>query len=70
VSGRNIELIPNRKIVQAWRVETWPSGVYLHASLGNLGEARGYLERALEHQSSPAQQALLKRKLAALERAY
>jgi hypothetical protein len=29
---------------------------------------RGYLDRPLEHQSSPAQHALLKRKLAALER--
>lgn len=28
VTGRNIELIPNQRIVQAWRVETWPSGVY------------------------------------------
>jgi RNA polymerase sigma-70 factor (ECF subfamily) len=40
----------------------------LHASLGTLEEARGYLERALEHQSSPAQKALLRRKRAALER--
>ncbi len=40
----------------------------LHASLGNLEEARGYLHRALENQSSPAQQALLRRKRAALER--
>jgi predicted negative regulator of RcsB-dependent stress response len=39
----------------------------LHASLGNLDEARSYLGRALEHQSSPAQQALLRRKLEALE---
>ena len=38
----------------------------LHASLGNLDEARGYLERALEHQSAPAQQALLRRKRDAL----
>ncbi len=28
VSGRNIELIPNQRIVQAWRVESWPAGVY------------------------------------------
>ena len=40
----------------------------LHASLGNLEQARGYLDRALENQSSPAQQALLRRKRAALER--
>ena len=40
----------------------------LHASLGNLEQARGYLHRALENQSSSAQQALLRRKRAALER--
>jgi hypothetical protein len=45
-----------------------PRTPILHASLGNLEEARRYLERALEHQSSPAQQALLRRKRAALER--
>jgi Tfp pilus assembly protein PilF len=31
----------------------------LHASLGDLDQARAYLERALAHQPSPAQQALL-----------
>jgi activator of HSP90 ATPase len=30
VTGRNVdvELIPNQRIVQAWRVAQWPSGVY------------------------------------------
>jgi activator of HSP90 ATPase len=28
ISGRNIELLPNRRIVQAWRVGNWPDGVY------------------------------------------
>ena len=28
VTGRNVELIPNQRIIQAWRVESWPSGVY------------------------------------------
>jgi activator of HSP90 ATPase len=27
-TGRNIELLPNRRIVQAWRVAIWPEGVY------------------------------------------
>lgn len=40
----------------------------LHASLGDLEEARACLDRALAHQSSPAQHALLRRKRAALER--
>jgi len=28
VLGRNIEILPERRIVQAWRVSDWPDGVY------------------------------------------
>jgi len=28
VIGRNIELIPGQRVVQAWRVETWAPGFY------------------------------------------
>ncbi|HXB45150.1 MAG TPA: SRPBCC family protein [Puia sp.] len=28
IIGRNIELLPNQRIVQAWRVVDWPEGVY------------------------------------------
>jgi len=28
VSGRNIELVPNKRIVQAWRAKSWDEGVY------------------------------------------
>src|SRR5882724_9050799 len=28
IVGRNLELIPNKRIVQAWRVVSWPEGVY------------------------------------------
>ncbi len=28
VIGRHIELIPNQRVVQAWRVETWAPGFY------------------------------------------
>ena len=28
IIGRNLELIPNQRIVQAWRVVTWPDGAY------------------------------------------
>jgi len=28
IEGRNVELIPNQRIVQAWRPASWPSGVY------------------------------------------
>ena len=28
IEGRNVELIPNQRIVQAWRPSSWPAGVY------------------------------------------
>ena len=28
ILGRTIELVPDRRIVQAWRVKTWPEGAY------------------------------------------
>ena len=28
IAGRNIELVPGERIVQAWRVATWAEGVY------------------------------------------
>ena len=28
IVGRTVELVPNQRIVQAWRVVTWPEGVY------------------------------------------
>jgi len=28
ISGRNIELVPGKRIVQAWRVANWDEGIY------------------------------------------
>lgn len=28
VAGRNVELVPHKRIVQAWRAGNWPEGVY------------------------------------------
>jgi activator of HSP90 ATPase len=28
IIGQNVELVPNQRIVQAWRVVDWPAGVY------------------------------------------
>jgi activator of HSP90 ATPase len=41
VLGRNIELIPNRRIVQAWRAEPWESGVYSIAKFELREEGAG-----------------------------
>jgi activator of HSP90 ATPase len=41
VLGRNIELIPNRRIVQAWRAKLWESGVYSIAKFELREEGAG-----------------------------
>jgi activator of HSP90 ATPase len=28
ITGRNIELVPGKRVVQAWRSGAWPAGVY------------------------------------------
>jgi activator of HSP90 ATPase len=28
ISGRNVELVPGKRIVQAWRAKNWPPGIY------------------------------------------
>jgi activator of HSP90 ATPase len=41
ILGRNIELVPDARIVQAWRVANWPEGVYSVARFELRGEAGG-----------------------------
>ena len=61
-----LDAIPEREVLSRY---PYALAAYadLHASLGNLAEARDYLDRALANQSSPAQRALLSRKRLALE---
>ncbi len=28
ITGRNLDLVPGQRIVQAWRAEAWPAGVF------------------------------------------
>lgn len=28
ITGRHVELVPDQRIVQAWRAKTWPEGLY------------------------------------------
>lgn len=28
VTGRHVELVPDKRVVQVWRAKTWPEGVY------------------------------------------
>ena len=58
ITGRNIELIPNERIVQAWRAAPWPEGVYsiVRFDISQTGEMTtvdlehtGYPEGGEEH---------------------
>jgi uncharacterized protein YndB with AHSA1/START domain len=28
ITGRHVELVPGKRVVQAWRAKTWPEGMY------------------------------------------
>jgi activator of HSP90 ATPase len=51
VSGQNIELVPYARIVQAWRVATWPQGVYSIVSAAL--QAEGSRTRFTLHHAFP-----------------
>lgn len=42
ITGVNVELVPNERIVQAWRVENWDPGVYslVRFELQEIGESQ------------------------------
>jgi predicted RNA polymerase sigma factor len=62
-----LDAIPERDLIARY---PYALAAYaeLHASLGQLEQARAYLERALEHQPARVQRRLLERKLAGLSR--
>jgi activator of HSP90 ATPase len=41
ISGRQIELVPNERIVQAWRVGAWDAGAYSIAKFALLEQGAG-----------------------------
>jgi uncharacterized protein YndB with AHSA1/START domain len=41
ISGRNVETVPGKRLVQAWRSGAWPEGVYSLVSFKLTGEANG-----------------------------
>jgi activator of HSP90 ATPase len=41
ISGRQIELVPNERIVQAWRVGSWDAGVYSIARFALVEQGAG-----------------------------
>ncbi len=52
IVGRNVELVPNQRIVQAWRVVTWPEGVYSIVRFELKGQGSG-THLVLDHTGFP-----------------
>jgi uncharacterized protein YndB with AHSA1/START domain len=55
IHGRNIELVPGSRVVQAWRVKVWGAGVYSLVSFALAPDGNG-TRVTLEHSSFPAEQ--------------
>jgi activator of HSP90 ATPase len=41
IVGRNLELVPDRRIVQAWRVVPWPEGIFSIARFELIAQGSG-----------------------------
>ena len=52
VTGRNIELVPHKRIVQAWRIKMWPEGVYSIVAF-ELAPAAAGTRLSLTHDGFP-----------------
>ncbi len=52
VVGRNVELIPNKRIVQAWRIGDWDEGVYSIVRI-ELKEQGSQTRLILDHTGFP-----------------
>ncbi len=55
ILGRNIELLPNQRIVQAWRVSNWDDGVYSIVKF-DLKEESSETRLVLDHSGFPEDQ--------------
>jgi uncharacterized protein YndB with AHSA1/START domain len=53
VHGRNVALVPDARIVQAWRSADWPEGVYSIARFELRGEG-GRTRLVFDHDGVPA----------------
>ena len=55
IEGRNIEMVPGKRLVQAWRVKTWEPGMYSLVRF-TLEPAGSGTRVVLDHSSFPAEQ--------------
>jgi activator of HSP90 ATPase len=52
ITGRHVELVPGKRVVQAWRAKTWPEGVYSIARF-ELQTQAGGTRLVFDHQGFP-----------------
>ncbi|MGG3468642.1 SRPBCC family protein [Neobacillus pocheonensis] len=55
ILGRNIELVPGVRVVQAWRVKNWPEGVYSIAKF-ELTEQGSKTKLVFDHVGFPEEE--------------
>jgi activator of HSP90 ATPase len=41
ITGRHVELVPDKRVVQAWRAKTWPEGTYSIVKFELFAEGNG-----------------------------
>ena len=54
IVGRNLELVPNRRLVQAWRAKDWSEGTYSVVRF-EFEEAAGETKLTFDHSGFPAE---------------
>jgi activator of HSP90 ATPase len=53
ITGRHVELVRDKRVVQAWRAKTWPEGVYSLVRF-ELEAAGGGTKLVFDHDGFPA----------------
>ncbi|HEY3593907.1 MAG TPA: SRPBCC family protein [Polyangiaceae bacterium] len=53
ITGRHIELVPDKRVVQAWRAKTWPEGLYSIVRFELVADGAG-TKLVFDHAGFPA----------------
>jgi activator of HSP90 ATPase len=53
ITGRHVQLVPNKRVVQAWRAKTWAEGVYSIVRFELVPEGKG-TKLVFDHTGFPA----------------
>ena len=53
ITGRQVELVPGKRVVQAWRAKTWPEGLYSIVRFEFVAEGAG-TKLVFDHDGFPA----------------